>query len=123
MPHSLQIIQSKDFVRLDAEGRYNVDETRRLFSDAIWACVHSRIGCILIDVRDAYSEMTATQIGALANVCREIAVDKREHRIAILTEPQFQFDRACILVDAVDGLGWNIAAFHNFEEAFNWLIS
>lgn len=120
MPYDIRIIRSEEFIRLDAEGIIDLPTSQRLMSDAIWACVHSKIGRVLIDVRRATAMLTAAQLAALAEVCRKMSLPQ-EDRIAILTEPKEDFKRASFLAACVSDQGWNLAAFSDFEQAFNWL--
>lgn len=121
MPYDIRIIRSREFLRLGAEGHFDLLSTRKLFCDAIWACVRGKIGRVLVDVRDATTDLTAAQLGALANVCREVSPPAEGHKIAILNRPQHPFDRASFLAALAQGQGWNIAAFCEFEKAFEWL--
>jgi hypothetical protein len=123
MPYDLRIIRSGEFVRADAAGQFDLDATRTLLQDVMWACVRSRIGRVMLDIRDAHSDMTAAQLCALAVVTQDITPPPGQHKIAILTRPELQFDRAALLAGTVQDIGWNLAAFHDFETAFEWIIS
>jgi hypothetical protein len=106
---------------MDAEGHFDLNATRKIFQDVIWASAHARVGRILIDVRDATTTITAAQLGTLADVCREISPPDEEHKIAILNRPRDETDRALLLAGMAQDAGWNIAAFRDFERAFDWL--
>jgi hypothetical protein len=122
MPFAVHVIRGRDFVRLDATGHIDMASSRALLSDAIWVCVRSKVGRVLIDVREATStEITVAQIGLLVDVCRQIAPADDVHRIAILNRPIDDYDRAELLAAAARQEGWNIQAFRNFEDAFLWL--
>lgn len=121
MPYDLRIVRSREFVRLDAQGHFDVTASRQLLSDLLFACARSRIGRIMLDVRDATADLTVAQLSSLAQAAREVNPPPDEHRIAILTRPEVQFDRATALAGAAQDNGWNIEAFHGFEESFDWL--
>lgn len=123
MPYDFRMIRGKDFIRLDAEGHFDMAATRRMLLDVIWACARSRMGRVLLDVRDASTTLTAAQVVQLAEVCREVSPSTEEHKIAILNRPQDELDRAAIVAEVAAGHGWNIAVFRDFEESFDWLIS
>jgi hypothetical protein len=123
MPYDLRIIRSGEFVRADAAGHFDLAASRTLLSDVMWACARSQIGRVMLDVRDATGDMSASQLCALAMVTHEINPPAGEHKIAILTRPELQFDRASFLAATVQGSGWNLAAFHEFERAFEWIIA
>jgi hypothetical protein len=122
MPYDIRIIRSRDFMRLDAQGHADFEQCRRLFSDAIWICYRSGIGRVLVDVREATAELTAAQIASLSEVCRTVSVPGGQHRIAILNRPKDEFDRAQLLAEIVQGEGWNVRVFKDFERGFEWLI-
>jgi hypothetical protein len=123
MPYDLRIIRSTEFVRADAAGHFDLAASRALFSDVIWACARSKIGRVMLDVRDATADMTAAQVCALAVVANDVVPPDGEHKIAILARPEVQFDRAAMLAATVKDTGWNLAAFNDFERAFDWIIS
>jgi hypothetical protein len=123
MPYDLRIIPSRDFIRMDAEGHFDFPQSRQVFRDVMWACAHSKIGRVMLDVRDAKGDVTAAQICALASVCDEVTPDNEQHKVALLCLPYMQFDRAVGLAAAGRDRGWNIMAFYEFEQAFGWLIT
>lgn len=118
MSYDLRIVHGLDFVRLDAEGHFDLPATRQIFSDIIWACVRSHIGHVLVDVRDAATDMTAAQVASLALVCNEVSPPPDGHKIAILTR---RLDRAGLLAAEAQEKGWKVEAFYQFEPAFEWL--
>jgi hypothetical protein len=122
MPYDIRIIRSEEFIRLDAQGIIDLPISQRLMSDAIWACVHSKIGRVLLDLRKATAHLTAAQLAALAEACRTMSLP-HEDRIAILTTPEDEFKRAAFLARCVRDQGWNLAAFSDFEQAFDWLCT
>jgi hypothetical protein len=121
MPYAIRIISSRDFLQLDAEGHFDLPMTQRLLCDAMWACVRSGIGRVLIDVRDATTDLTAAQLCSLADVCNQVSHPPGDYRIALLRKHKPEFDRAAFLAAMVKDQGWNIAAFQDFETAFHWL--
>jgi hypothetical protein len=122
MPYDLRIIRSREFVRLDADGHFDLAATHRLFADLLWACTNSKIGRLLLDLRDATSELTSSQLCALAKISRDVSPPPDEHKIAILGRPEVQFDRIQFVAGMAQGQGWNIAVFTEFEQAFEWVI-
>jgi len=121
MPHDIRIIQSRDIVRLDADGHFDMPATRRMFSDLMWACVNSHIGRVMADLRDATAEITTSQIAGLANVCREVSPAPEEHKLALLVRPEVQCHRASLVAVLAKDQGWNIEVFAEFEPCFDWL--
>ena len=85
------------------------------------SCANSHIGRVMADLRDATAEMTASQIGGLANVCREVSPPPDEHKLALLVRPEVQFQRASVVAVLAKDHGWNIEVFAEFEPCFEWL--
>lgn len=124
MPYNIRIIPAREFLRLDAEGHLDLQTSRKLLSDAIWTCLRSKVGRVLIDVREvATTDMTAAHLCSLADVCREVSAPNEQDKIAILNRPKDEFNRAEFLASMAQGAGWNIMAFQDFEAAFDWLMS
>lgn len=121
MPYDIRVVRSCDFVRLDAQGHFDLEATRQVFSEILWACLRSKLGRVLLDVRDAAAELSAAQLGSVANVCRGLSTPPDEHRIAILTSPGQKLARASLLSQFAQDAGWNVAPFSDFEDAFEWL--
>jgi hypothetical protein len=122
MVYDIRMISAKDFIRLDAEGRFDLPATQRMFRDTMWACVNSKIGRVLLDIRDASADMTVAQVVSLAAICGEITPTMKDHKIAILNRPKDELDRAQIVASVAAQHHWNIRAFRDFEQAFDWLI-
>jgi hypothetical protein len=123
MPYDIRVIRSTDCVRLDASGEIDLPTSRQLLSDAIWACVHGKIGRVLLDLREAVSiRITMAQLASLAQVCREASPGGREHKIAIIgtNNPPVGAEYVASLAQ---NEGWNIEAFGEFEPAFMWLAA
>lgn len=122
MPYDIRIIRGREFLRLDAYGQVDLESSRILLGDAIWACVHGKVGRVLIDVREAMgTTLTVPQLAMLAGVCQQISPPPDVHKIAILNRPKDDFDRAAFLAAEAQQVGWNLRAFRDFEAAFNWL--
>jgi len=123
MPYDIRIIQGRDIVRLDAHGHADMEATRQLTIDAIWACVHSKIGRVLLDVRDMdVTDLTLAQLSALAHASRQIAPPPDAHKIAVLNRPPDTLDRAATLAAEAQQERWNIRTFRDFEAALLWLV-
>lgn len=121
MPYDIRIVRSREFVRLDADGHFDLAATRTLFADLIWTCARSQIGRVLLDLREAKADLTVAQLVSLANVTHDVAPPPLGHRIALLTRAETQFERASLLATTVQEKGWDMTAFHSFEDALAWL--
>jgi hypothetical protein len=122
MFYDIRMISAKDFIRLDAEGKFDLAATQHMLRDAMWACFNSSVGRVLLDIREASADMSVAQVVSLAAICGEIMPGMKDHKIAILNRPKDELDRAQILASMAAQHQWNIRAFREFEEAFDWLI-
>jgi hypothetical protein len=123
MHYDFRMIRGKDFLRLDAQGHFDMAATRNMLRDTIWACTQSKMGRVLLDIRDASTTLTTAQMFQLAQVCQEVSPTTEEHRIAILNRPTDDLDRAETVANAAAEHGWNIAVFRDFEVMFKRLMS
>ena len=121
MHYDFRLIRGRDFLRLDAQGHFDMLETRRMLLDVMWTCARSGVGRVLLDVRDASTNLTAAQVLGLASICQEVSPTTDDHKIAILNRPSDDLDRAAILADAAEEHGWNIGVFREFEPMFKWI--
>lgn len=121
MPYDIRIISSTEFLRLDAQGHLDLAASRQMLYDTLWACTNRSIGRVLIDTRQATTDMTAAQVTTLADTCRQVTAPADQHKIAILNRPVDEFDRAAVVAEAAEEQGWNVRTFRTFESAFQWL--
>jgi hypothetical protein len=120
MSYDLHIVRPADFVRLDAHGRINLEESRRMLASVARECAQRGVPCTLIDARDVEpGVLSLNDLYLLAREFRELGFEKK-HRLAILhrysSSERAEFFAMC----ASDG-GWDVRAFENFEEAIDWL--
>jgi len=121
MPYDMRVITCKDFLRADANGDFDLQATRRFMSDAVWASFHAGVQRVLLDVRDATTEMTLAQVMNACSALNDMTPIGEQYRLAILNQPKDDFDRAAYAADVAQAEGRNIRAFRSFEEAFDWL--
>ena len=119
MPYDIRVVPGRDFLRLDANGRVNLDQSRQILSDIARECAASGTTRILLDTRQAESTMTEKDLYLLASAFGELGF-QYHHRLAILHRPM-NFDRAEFFAMCARTRGWQVDAFGSFEDAFNWL--
>jgi len=118
MPYNLQIVKPSDFVRLDAKGQTDVEETRRILKSVAKACVDRGIDRALLDARDVPPSLTLSDLYSLAVSFREMGF-YQDHRLAILHR-YTATERAEFFAMCASERGWNVRAFDNYEEAIEW---
>jgi hypothetical protein len=118
MPYDLHVVKTADFVRLDADGHFEKEESRRALQRIAKACVDRGINTALLDVRDARGELSLADVYKLACAFQEMGF-RRDHRLAILHP--FHGERAAFFAMCATERGWQVQAFVEFEEAMEWL--
>jgi hypothetical protein len=118
MSYNLQIVQPCDFVRLDASGRLDLAESKKVLADVARACVERGIGLALLDVRDLYTDLRLADVYSLSRAFREMGF-RRTDRLAILHRYNSAEKADFFAMCAADG-GWDVRAFEDFEQAMEW---
>ena len=75
---------------------------------------------VVLDVREAYSKMTAFDLYQLLPILDRVA-HKGSWKIAIVYGPKDDFDRAKFLELCAQNRRYQVGAFQVFEEAVAWL--
>ena len=117
MPFDLHVVKTADFVRLDADGHFDKDASRRALQGIAKACVERGINAALLDVRDARGELSMADVYRLACAFADMGF-RQEHRLAILHP--FHGERAEFFAMCATARGWQVRAFLEFEEAVEW---
>src|SRR4051812_31635425 len=79
----LHIVKMSDIVRLDANGRFNLEQTRNVLASIARTCLDRGINAALLDVRDAHGDLSMTDMYTLASAFHDMGF-KQEHRLAVL---------------------------------------
>jgi hypothetical protein len=117
MPYDLYVVKTSDFLRLDADGRFNKAQTRQVLEGIAKTCVERGVNAALLDVRDARGEMSLTDLYELACTFNEMGF-RHDHRLAILHP--FHGERAEFFALCAAQRGWQVRAFLEYEEAMDW---
>jgi len=123
MPIELEIIRAQEFIRLGAEGHFDLEASRAVLAELARACRKRGINQALLDLR-AFQPgpvpiFTPDDLLALVNTFHEIGFT-REQRLAVLysSDPHC---RARLFAFIGKLRGWSVQAFENFAEAVTWL--
>ena len=115
----LHVIRFREFVRLDAHGRLDMEQSHAALSQLAQLCRKRGIECSLLDGRDIQTGLTPDEIAALVRDLAEMGFN-RNQRIALLHRGD-QHRRAALFALIGKLRGWKIRAFASFEEAVDWL--
>ncbi len=121
MPVNLQIIRACEFVRLDANGRFDCNGTLDVLIVLARACQKRSVYQALLDVRGATSDLTPNDLAGLAEAFSKTPVSRRL-RLAILHGGN-QTYRAKLFAFINGMRRHKVRAFQSYEEAFEWLSS
>jgi hypothetical protein len=119
----LQIIRAQEFIRLGAQGQFDLKASKAVLAELARACWKRGINQALMDLRALHPGpkpvFSPNDLVTLVNTFREIGFTHRQ-RLAVLyrSDPHH---RASLFASIAKLRGWSVQAFDNFEEAVTWL--
>jgi len=122
MAYDVRVIPIREFMKTDIAGEIDLNASRGMLSELMEACKRQKMTRILIDCREASSHSTVLDVWTLARDLGALGVTL-ENRLAVLTRPKDNFDRAAFLELCATNRGYQLRAFREFEKAFAWLTS
>jgi hypothetical protein len=121
MPTNIAIVHTSDFIRAMADGRLDLDLSRKLLVEAVSATQSAGEHNVLIDTRAAaptrLSRTDLWKLGVAAGTQPALA----QGRVALLV-PLDKQDDAEFFESVARLEGANVRAFSDFESAISWLI-
>ena len=124
MPATIRIIHAHEFIRANAEGQLNLEETKNLLVEIAAATAPLADYDILLDTRKAQSRLREADLWFLAaelsNHFRKAF--SRTIKTAVLC-PVERFDHAEFFALCASNRGFHVSAFTSFEDAYEWLIA
>lgn len=125
MPLKLEIIRATEFVRIGAEGHFDLPASKEALLTVAAACRKRGIQLAILDLRalrpGPKPVFTPADLVELLNTFPAVGFTRRL-RLAILyaSDPH---KRARLFAFLSTMHGWNVRAFGDFEEAMTWLSS
>jgi len=110
MPYHLQIVPSREFVRTNANGEFDLEGTKELLLSVFSKMKDLDLSEVVLDVREAYSKMTALALLQLLPILDRVG-HKGSWNIAILYRPKNRFDRAKFFELCAQNKGYQVAPF------------
>ena len=123
MPLDLQIIRASEFIRLGAQGHFDLAASKAALAEIAAACRKRGINQALLDLRGLRPGpkpvFSPADLIELVNTFREVGFT-HEERLAILyhSDPHH---RARLFAFLSIVRGWSVQAFGDFEKAIHWL--
>jgi hypothetical protein len=124
MPLELEIIRATEFVRMGAQGKFDLAASRSALTTLADACRKRGIDKAVVDLRATQSGpnpvLTPADLAELVRTFAEVGFDRRRLRLAILyrSDPH---RRARLFAFLSTLHGWSVKAFGDFEAAVLWL--
>jgi hypothetical protein len=121
MPTHLKIIHAADFLIATPEGQIDFEKSKQLLLQVASASATLVAPEILLDVRHAQSELSATDLWHLA---AELSYRRTAFRgkIAVLCRATAT-SQATFFTLCAQNRGYPVRAFTSFEDAVTWLIA
>jgi hypothetical protein len=120
MPTKINVIPAGAFIVATGHGDVEFAETRAQFMKIMKAAALVPDAHVLVDVREARSQMQPYEVFSLVTVFNELN-PPFSGRLAIVNRPKDDFDRAAFFSLAARVQGFQVAAFQDYEEALRWL--
>jgi hypothetical protein len=119
----LQIIRAQEFIRLGAQGDFDLEASKAVLAQLATACCKRGINQALLDLRALHPGpkpvFSPNDLVMLVNTFREAGFTHRQ-RLAVLygSDPHH---RVRLFAFIAKLRGWKVQAFDNFEDAVFWL--
>jgi hypothetical protein len=110
--------QVKPFFRVTAYGAHDLPQAKRSLA-RLAEMVATEPGGVLIDVREAASYLSLTEIRAVLDEFVRLQISNGR-KTAVLA-PESRYDNVHFFAVSARGAGLDVQAFTSFEEAHDWL--
>jgi hypothetical protein len=120
MPTNLKIIKANEFVRMTAQGTFDLEESKKALADVAFAAKPLTNFEILLDVRKAQVVLSTAATWWLAAELSNLGATFH-HKTAVLV-PLGDFDEAEFFALCAQNRGFNVRGYVSFEEAAAWLM-
>jgi hypothetical protein len=121
MPVDLQIIRAAEFLRLGAEGEFDLVASCAMLEELIRTCRQRGIHRALVDIRQARGKLGPTDLAAMVNTFREIGFTRNQWLAVLHSGDPFHRARMFAFISRMRG--WKVQAFGDYGEAITWLSS
>ena len=122
MSYDVCVIPISEFLRTNVSGIVDLEGSRTLLRTLVATAASRNVDRVLLDGRRARAAVSTADIWSLASDMGALGI--RDHRIAfLLSPPEGDFDRGAFLELCATNRGFQVRAFHDFEQAFTWLTA
>jgi hypothetical protein len=120
MPADIRVIRAHDFVRANEMGKFDLQESMRLLGEVALSDAVFEVYDILLDTREAHSEMSAQDLWEMAVALRRLG-STLSRKIAVLV-PAERLEHAKFFAATARREGYRVFAFTSLGDALEWLI-
>ena len=122
MDLNIRIIRARDFLKATPTFQVDLETSKGFFLKLARENAPPRRYDLLIDLRGTTGELSILEITEVIKVLIEHR-DSFRSKIAILTTPGVKFENAKFAALYANNRGFLVAAFTDFDETINWLMS
>ena len=119
---NIRIVRSQDFLKVTPTGEIDFEASKEALLKLASENSTPRQHDIMIDIRQTHGHLTLAEITELVDVMIEHR-DSFRSKLAILALPGLGFDHAKFMELYANNRGFQVAAFKDFEETVNWLMT
>src|SRR3974390_112866 len=125
MPLELQIIRAHEFIRMGAQGRFDVAASKAVLADLARACRKRGLHQALLDLRalkpGPVPVFKPKDLVMLVSTFHDIGFNKKDRLAVLYSSDPHRRARLFAFISRIKG--WSVGAFQNFEEALAWLAA
>jgi hypothetical protein len=118
MPATIEIAETKSFFRATAYGVHDMPQAKQALA-RLAEMVASQSGGLLVDVREAASYLSLTEIREILDEFVRLRIS--EGRKTAVLAPESRYDNVQFFAVSARGMGLDVQAFTSFEDACDWL--
>jgi len=128
MATNIRIVHAHDFIRATADGRLDLEISKKLLAEIASSTVNMPDYELLLDTRRAQMAMSVTDLWYLVTDTWYLSgkpVNARgpfPRKTAVLC-PLGEFDQASFFALCAQNRGLQVRAFSSFEDAIEWLMA
>jgi hypothetical protein len=122
MDLNIRIISARDFLKTTPTFRIDLQTSKQFFLKLARENAAPRQYDLLIDLRRTTGNLSLPDVVEVVKVLIEHR-DSFRSKVAILTTPGLKFENAKFAALYANNRGFQMAAFTDFEETINWLMT
>lgn len=120
MPSDIRVIHTREFLRSTEDGRLDLEESKRLLAEIAASSPPSKHYDVLVDTRDAHSELTVADLLDLASGLGKVRASFAGRTALVV--PRSRLDHAEFFASCAEQRGFEVQAFTSLGKAMIWLL-